>query len=253
VAHYGGPAVSFEARVVDAMGRPRAGAAVTAGAALGAISSVTDQGGGRYAFSWTPPGNGSADRVDVAVRVVGPTGSPPSRIVAWSEGETAFVAAVDLAGAPVADQPLRVGERLVRTDANGVAAIGALASGAHEIRHEQWTGLRLTLHALAPGFLWPSEARPGIAERRTEILIAPPIPVNVRVAVAGREVTWWAEDPGGRILPNRQLAVHVEGAQLGRPRQAEGRSSATLSGRARAQISVADTETGITAVAEAPP
>ncbi|HZA14199.1 MAG TPA: hypothetical protein VE618_06875, partial [Myxococcaceae bacterium] len=253
VAHYGGAPVSFEARVADALGRPRPGAMVTATTSLGAASAVADQGGGRHAFSWTPPGDGTANRVDVVVRASGPTGSLPSRIVAWTERDNAFLAAVDLAGAPVPDQSLRVGERLVRTGADGVVAIGALASGAHEIRHEQWTGLRLMLHVLAPGMIWPAEARPGTAEHRTELMIAPPIPINVRVAIAGREVTWWAEDATGRIIPHRRLAVHVEGAQLSRPRTADGRTSATLAGRARAQISVADVETGITAVAEAPP
>jgi hypothetical protein len=253
VVHYGGRRVAFEARVADALGRPRDGTTVTASSTVGELSEVAARGGGVYAFNWAPPAKGTVDRIEIAVRASGPTGALPSRIVAWTEREGVFAAAVDLAGAPVPEQPIRVGERLVRTGADGVAGLGALAPGAHEIRHEQWTGLRLTLHALAPGLVWPSGARPGTAEQHIELLMAPPIPVNVRVAIAGREVTWWAEDAAGRILPNRQLAVHVEGAQLGRSRQVDGRTSAMLAGRARAQISVADVETGITAIAEVPP
>jgi hypothetical protein len=254
VAHFGGPRMEFEARVHDALGRPRPGATILANSSLGGLSAVAPKDGGRSAFSWTPPASGSADRLEVVARAFGPTGTLPSRIVAWTEGDAVWVATTDLAGLPVPEQPLRVGERVVQTGEDGVARIGALAPGAHEIHHPQWTGLRLTLHALAPGLVWPSGARPAMtAEQRLEIPIAPPIPVNVRLAIAGRDVTWWAEDAHGRLLGDRKLAVHVEGGDLGRTRRVDGRTSATVAGRGRAQISVADVETGVTAIAEIPP
>ena len=253
MVHYGGPPLEFEARVQDALGRPRDGARVLANSAEGGLSTPIPKGGGRYAFRWSPPADGKRDRLEVVAHAFGPTGVLPSRIVAWCEGDTVWVATTDLAGSPVPDQPLRVGDRLVQTGEDGAARVGPLAPGVHEIRHQHWTGARLTLNVLAPGVVWPSGARPGTTpQQRVEIPIAPPIPLNVRLVVSGRDVTWWAEDGGGRLLADRKLAVHVIGGELGRTRRADGRASATVGGRGRAQISVADVETGITAIAEIP-
>ncbi len=247
VVHYGGQ-VSFRARTFDALSRPRSGVVLKPEAPAGELSNVVERAPGEFEFTWSPPADGADQRARISVTAVGPTGTTPARIVAWREGEVFWAGVVDLAGWPVPDQPLRVDGRSVTTDAQGAVRLGALSAGAHVISHAQWPGLTLTVHSRAESL----SARPGTAVADAELALAPPVPVTVRIAVEGRRVRYWAETPKGERVSNRKLSVSVQGAEVTRTQSAAGETSLVLAGDAPAVVSVADVESGVTALASVP-
>jgi hypothetical protein len=101
--------------------------------------------------------------------------------------------------------------------------------------------------------VWPVAKPPG-AERALTLKTAPPIPVNIRMRVSGRRVTYWAEDPSGALLRGRALTRATAGGTAGEPTERDGRFSVDVSPAAGpASVSVTDDATGVTAVAEVAP
>ncbi|MGA9521296.1 MAG: hypothetical protein WBV82_07520 [Myxococcaceae bacterium] len=240
IVHYGGR-VSFVARAFDAQGRARSGVKVLPSVPAGSASEVTESAPGEYRFSWSPPPDGDEDRARISVRAFGPFGASPARIVTWREGGDLWAGVVDLAGWPVPGQPLRVDGRSITTSDDGAVSLGVPAAGQHRIEHAQWPGLSVTV-----------DARPGTAVAQVELALAPPVPVTVRIAVEGRQVTYWAETPTGEPVEGRRLSLSVQGAEVSQTRSVGGRTTVVLGGRAAANVSVADVESGVTALATVP-
>lgn len=251
MVHYGG-ALTLTATVRDGLDRPRGGATLMPAAPFGSFSEPEETAPGIWRLLWTPPGDGDASRARIAVRAFGPPGNEPARLTTWTEGGEVKAGVLDLVGWPVPDQVLKVGDREVRTGPDGSASLGVLAPGTYDIQHAQWPGISVRLHVLAGGLIFPEGDRPVTPPASIDVALAPPIPVNVRIQVEGRRVTYWAEDLTGRIL-TRDLALSVTGAEAGARSVAKGRTSFTLQGHGPAQVSVSDLETGVTAVAEVPP
>ena len=248
VVFFGGE-LHAQAVVTDALGRPRDGATVVFGAPFGSFDASAPKSSGTYASTWTLPPDGDADRAKVTARAFGPRGSEPAELSSWLEDGEVWVGVRDLAGWPVPDQTLRVGEQTVKTGPDGAVRVGRLAPGAYDVRHARWSGLELRLFVIDGTTIWPNGDRPGAPLRSVEVMLGPPVPVIVRIAVSGHELTYWAEDPKGRLLPDRSLAVDVQGAKIASKRARDGRTSITLTG-APAQISIADLQTGVTGLAE---
>jgi hypothetical protein len=255
LVHLGGT-VQLQARALDAAGRPRPEVSVRAHPPLdrqgvmplghlGPAQAGPEPGSWRW--RWHPPVDGQPGQATLWVSAFGPTGTRPARLVGWTADGTLHVAVVDQAGWPVPDEPLRLGEKALRTNAEGHAALPGLSAGAWTVGHAEWKGLTQVFVLPGDGTVWPSHARPGFAVGQVALTLAPAVPVNVRIVVEGRKVTYWAEAPSGEVLPDRPLSVSVRGATASGPRTVEGRTTVTLSGPA--QLSVADVETGVTAVA----
>lgn len=251
IVHYGG-ALGISAEVKDTLGRGREGATVEVAAPLGALSQVVPGAGGRYGVTWQAPAAGTDEGTTISLRAFGPTGTQPARLVTFVEGRDAYVGVMDLAGWPVPEQRLQVGELVVVTAADGVAKLGPLAKGTLELRHEKWRGLAVRLHVIDETLAWPTGERPGSATQTVQVTLAPPTPIVVQFAVNGREVTYWAEDPSGKLLEGRVLSAVPVGAQIASTKSEGGRTKVTLS-EAPAQLSVSDVETGVTGLAEVAP
>lgn len=253
LVHYGGQ-LGFELHVTDVFDRPRVGARVELRASLGDFTPVQETEGGRFTAVWKPPASGEAASAEISARAFGPLGTDPARIAAWSEAGGLFVAVTDLAGLPVPEQPLLVGERQVVTGGDGTLRVGDLVDGRLEVRHRRWPGLRNAVHVLDGGrTVFPAAERPGSAPAIARVELAPPVPVNVRVQVAGREVTYWVESSAGEPLAGRDVRVQLSHGTLGPTRAAGARYQVTVSTDRPATLSVADVLTGVTALAEVRP
>lgn len=239
--------------VTDGAGRPRAGAHVHLRASVGEAEVKPQPQPGSYLALYRPPEQTGALDAQLEVRALGPLGTDPARLSAWTESGELFVSAVDLAGLPVADQPLVVGGKTLRTDADGVLALGAPPVGSLELSHAQWPGLRLMLFGLAGGRVWPRSGMPGAGPIKLKVALAPPTPVNIRMEIHGHQVRYWVEDTGGRVLPERQVEVALSSGTRG-PEHVEGmaRVFEVRTGEP-ATVSIADRLTGVTALAEVRP
>jgi hypothetical protein len=73
--------------------------------------------------------------------------------------------------------------------------------------------------------------------------------------VDGAQVTYWVEDARGRVLEGRALHVVLSSGRKEGVQAREGRVRFTVvgAGPGRVSVSVADVQTGITAVAEVKP
>jgi hypothetical protein len=260
LVHYGGR-LGLEVRVSDAFDRPRSGAklelrahAVDAGSPMGAFEAVAEVTPGKLSASWQAPEAGHEPRVELMATAFGPPGSDPARIIAWAEGAALFASVTDLAGLPVPRQTLKVGGAEFVTGDDGVARLGALADGRVEVRHGQWPGLRATVHVFDRGALvFPVAVRPSASSAVVAVELAPPVPVNVRLLVVGKVVTFWVEDAQGTLLPGRATAVSLSGGTQGPVKQSGGRSTFGVTLDEAQTVSVTDVATGVTALAEVSP
>ncbi|MHB8877189.1 MAG: hypothetical protein ACYC8T_26120 [Myxococcaceae bacterium] len=267
LVHYAGR-LPLEIQVSDSLDRPRPGAKVELSAegtpkapsdagvdsALGAFEAPVEGAAGKLSASWAPPLSGVAKQAELAVTAYGPVGADPARLVVWAEGGALFAGVTDLAGLPVAGQTLKAGEAQVVTGGDGTVRLGPLADGAIEVRHGQWPGLRSTVHVFDRGaVVFPSGARPAARPARAAVELGPPVPVNVRLRVTGRTVSFWVEDAQGVVLSGRPTAVALSGGKHGPISQQAGRSSFTLSIDGPTTVSVSDVATGVTALAEVVP
>ncbi len=235
-------------QVKDPLGRPRDGATVVAHASEGEVQTApkNQDAPGTFFVSFRPAPEGEAATARLTLRAFGPTGTQPARLQAWVEGGRLWVGVTDLLGRPVPDQPVRVGDREVKTGADGAADAGEAAGlrGAVQIRHARWPGLATTLHLMEDGHAWPRSERPGSAPFSLEVTVAPPVPVNVRFDISGRQVTYWLEDGEGRLLADREAAHAVQGAKVTSLRRDGARTILQLSS-GRAQVGVRDVATGV--------
>lgn len=248
-----GGSVPLEIDARDALGLPRPGVLLEAHASEGSFPPWKALGPGRWEGRYTPVGTGEAGEARLTVAAFGPLGTEPASLRAWLEGGEVRVAVVDLAGLPVPSEPLSIDGRPVTTDAHGLAAFPA-TDGAHRIAHRRWPGLRSRVYVLENGHrLFPSSTPVRPAQATLDVSIAPPVPVNVRLRVDGRHVRCWAEDAQGQVLPDRPLVVGLSQGTHTAETRAGGITSFEVQGSDAVMVSVADRQTGVTAIAEVKP
>ncbi|MBI3184129.1 MAG: hypothetical protein HYZ28_18505 [Myxococcales bacterium] len=256
LVHHGGR-LPFQVNVKDALDRPRPGAKVEARAsAAGAFDPLEERPGrpGELVGAWHPTEAGAESSAELTVRAFGPMGTDPARIVTWAEGGALFAAVTDLADLPVPGQALFLDDREIATGPDGTVRIGPLADGRVAIRHELWPGLSSTVYVRDGGKLvYPAGAATGRGSDEERVVLGPPIPVNVRIEVAGKSVTYWVETPKGVVIPSRPVRVALSSGTYGPPVEREGRSTITVSVDRASTVSVADKATGVTALAEVRP
>ncbi len=88
---------------------------------------------------------------------------------------------------------------------------------------------------------------------RQVVRLEPPVPVNVRLEVDGRRVTYWVEDAQQRVLKDRSVSVELTSGRKEAVEVRDGRTSFTVSGAARVSVSVTDVKTRVVAVTEVKP
>lgn len=234
VAHVGG---LWRAVAVtrDQLGRPLAGVAVQG---PGAGRGVTDERG-EARLQWLLGPEEKLGARSLLVRATGPLGREPARLQAWPTDGGVTVTVTDLAGLPVPAQRLRLGSLELTTSADGTAELPATG----ELVHAEWPGLRLSLGADGGVGLRP----PGVVAQ-VPVAVAPPLPVNVKVAQRSDAVEWWVETPQGDVLDGR--AVDVRDPAGVRRVVSRGRSREV---RAAGLMSITDVESRVTAVIEVAP
>jgi hypothetical protein len=251
-----GSTVGVSVKVEDAFGRPRPGAQVELGVPVGELPAPLEERPGFFRTTWTLPPEGGSGATTLTVRAFGPVGSEPARLSAWVRDGTLYVGVSDLAGLPIPNQPLSVGGEPRVTGVDGTVGLGPPRPGRLEVIHGVWPGLRKTIHVLGPSALvYPLD--PPLVPARVErpVQLEPAVPVNVRLRVDGAQVTYWVEDARGRVLEGRALHVVLSSGRKEGVQAREGRVRFTVvgAGPGRVSVSVADVQTGITAVAEVKP
>jgi hypothetical protein len=248
--HKGGR-VKLHLKAKDSFGRPRKGAAVKAIASVGSLTDLGESAPGEHDRLLEVSEDTQAPTVDVRSRAVGPAGKEPVALRAWKEGDQLIVGVADITGAPVPEQELDVAGLMVATAADGVVAAKLPVDGEFvDIRHKRWTGLSLRVYGLPGGEVFPVSQIIGSPEKKTVLKVEPPTPVNVRIFVRGRDVTYWVEDPKGNILPGRKVNVWQTGGTR-TPDQSDkaGKRTFTVESATPISVSVADLEFGVTATA----
>lgn len=249
-----GSGSSVRVRTVDALGRPRPGARLELASSEGRIEALREASPTNFEARWTLPAEGEGSTARLTARIWSPRGAEPARLHAWLAEGVVWVGVSDLAGLPVPEQPLRIDGRLERTGQEGVLRLGPARAAPWDVAHAEWPGLRERVHLLgSSGPLFPRGAPLPLPPRTKVVRLAPAVPVNVRVQVRGREVTYWAEDAEGGVLGGRALSVSLSGGDPGETERREGRSRFVVPGEQPVQVSVADLATGVTAVVEVGP
>lgn len=250
-AHLGGK-LPLEVVVEDALDRARPGAALEVRASAGTVSAPREKAPGRWAATWSAPKEGTPAPAELFARAYGPSGADPARIATWIRDGRLFVGVTDLAGLPLPRQPLLVGDRQLVTGDDGSADVGKPAPGRLELTHKQWPGLRLTAYVLDDGqTVYPASSPVGEAVARRSVELYPAVPVNVRIKIDGRSVTYWVESAEGDVLPGRDVRVSLSSGTRSQGTTAEGRTTFKVEGGGGpVTVSVADAATWVTAVAE---
>ncbi|HSP77215.1 MAG TPA: Ig-like domain-containing protein, partial [Myxococcaceae bacterium] len=254
LVHLGGT-TALTVTAKDAFGRPRPGARVSLAASRGTLSGPREVSPGVYTGTWTLPDEGPLGEAMVAATILGPEGTEPARLRVWATGGLLYAGVTDLSGLPVPRQPLLANGEERETGEDGTVLLGPLAAGTVEVVHGQWPGLRQTVHVVGEEALQVHPLEPPLARPRAsqEVRVAPALPVNVRLKVEGRRVTYWVEDAAGRVLEGRQVHVWLSAGGKGLVQVQEGRSSFTVTHEGPVSVSVADVATGVTALAEVRP
>ncbi|MGV3619594.1 MAG: hypothetical protein ACO1OB_02185, partial [Archangium sp.] len=231
VAHQGG---TWRARVVarDQLGRTLAGAIVTARDA----TPVTTDANGAATLEWRVPPNEPIGSRRIEVVGAGPMGREPARLAAWRDAGGVRVQVADLSGLPVAGQKLVSESTTLTTGDDGTTLV---PEGVRELSHAEWPGLRLSLDTLG------AEAR---VTQSLELVIAPPPPVNIRVARAASDFEWWIETADGKVVDGRAVEI----------RTANGTRRVISTGKTREPygtglVTVTDVSSRVSAVVEATP
>lgn len=252
LVHSGGQ-LPLTVTVKDGLGRPRSGASVSWSATQGAVQAAEEGSAGRWTAAYVPPETRAATTATLQVRAFGPLGTAPARLLAWLEEGELLLGVTDLAGLPVPGQQVLAGGRTLTTGDDGTVRAGPAVPGKLEISHAEWPGLRRTLFVLEGPKLYPRAEPLGARPKSVELQVAPPVPVNVRLRVEGRKLTWWAEDVNGQVLRGRRLELQLSAGTHTPPVERGGRFEATVSVPSPATASVADALTGVTALAEVRP
>ncbi len=251
-----GSTVGVTVKVEDAFGRPRPRAQVALAAPVGEFSPPSEERPGLFRATWTLPSEASRREATLSARAFGPVGSEPARIAAWVWQGALYLGVSDLAGLPIPEQPLLVdGERRV-TGADGTVRLGTPRPGRLEVVHGVWPGLARTVYVLdSSGRVYPQDPPLVPAPVERTMKLEAPVPVNVRIQVEGPRVTWWIEDSRGQVLEGRPAHVVLSSGRQQGVEVREGRTRFTVVGAepGRVSVSVADVQTGVTAVAEVKP
>ncbi|HEX8703005.1 MAG TPA: hypothetical protein VF815_29480, partial [Myxococcaceae bacterium] len=220
------------------------------------FSAMKEERPGVFRETWTRPEAGGRGELAVTAAAFGPLGTEPARMSVWVREGELYVGVSDLAGLPIPNQPLSIGGEQRLTGADGTVRLGPPRPGKLEVVHGTWPGLRKTIHVLdAKGGVYPQDPPMVPAPVVQAVRLEPPVPVNVRLQVEGRWVTYWVEDAQGRVLPDRPVHVVLSAGRQEAVESREGRTRFSVSGTsvARVSVSVADVKTGMTAVAEVKP
>jgi hypothetical protein len=255
VVHHGAE-VGVSVAVEDVFGRRRPGAQVAISVPEGTLSPLQEELPGTFRGTWTLPAEGSIGEASVQARAFGPIGSEPARLSAWVRDGELYVGVSDLAGLPIPAQPLKVGGVQRETGADGSVSLGLLQPGRVEVVHGVWPGLTKVIHVLGPsGPVYPQDPPLVPAPVEKKVRLEASIPVNVRLQVEGSRVTYWVEDLRGKVLANRPVHVALSSGRQEAVEVREGRTRFTIAGArpGRVSVSVADVQTGMTAVAEVKP
>jgi hypothetical protein len=253
LVHLGG-STPVTVDVKDALGRPRSGANISVLNSIGKVEAATTNADGRGVLRWKAPSEARLGKAEIVLRASGPMGTEPSRITVWTENRKLWAAVTDLAGLPVADQPLVLNERsTVRTDSEGIWQVGPLQEGDVSLRHGAWRGLTADVH-VRRGVVFPKVEPPATAKVSLNVVLAPAVPVIVRIVVRGRHVSYWAETPDGEILRGRNLKVELSHGVMRADRVGDDRSHFEVAElKAPVTVAVRDVETGIFALSEVSP
>jgi hypothetical protein len=248
--------VGVSVSVEDVFGRPRPGAQVTISVPEGGFSPLREARPGFFESTWTLPTEGASREAAVTALAFGPIGSEPARISAWVRDGALQIGVSDLAGLPIPAQPLKIGDGQRVTGADGTVSLGPLRPGKVEVIHGVWPGLRKVIYVLgSSGPVYPQDSPLVPAPVEQRVRIEPFVPVNVRLQVEGARVTYWIEDLQGHVLPDRPIHVALSSGRQEAVEVRDGRTRFTVAGAGpgRASVSVADVQTGMTAVAEVKP
>jgi hypothetical protein len=134
----------------------------------------------------------------------------------------------------------------------GAVLVSEVTPGIHRIELRMPTSEpegAVELQITARGPQYPQMPAPSEVSSQVRFMVAPPLLVNVRLKVDGNAISAWAEDPEGRVVPDRKLFLSVDGKEVALEKAAEGKFRAKLA-RAFRSASVSDAETGVTAVAK---
>jgi hypothetical protein len=253
LVHYGGR-VTLQAEVKDALEHPRSGAQLAGRLSEGTLSASRETKPGQLEADYLPPAEGASTRAKLSLTAVGPFGTEPADVRVWEDDGHLFAGVVDQSGLAVPSQPLvREGAGEVQTNAEGWVDLGPKAPGAWTLRHAQWKGLRRTVNVLPGGVVFPSQEAVRVKLAPLELVLAPPVPVNVRVAVRGTEVQYWAEDASGKLLADRTLDVTFAHGTVEPLSPSEGKQRVSVKTTQPTSVSVSDRQTGVTAVARVAP
>ena len=251
VAFRGG-SVGLELAVEDVNGRPRDGAGLSIVPSEGTVSPPESIGEGRYRTRFRPSEDGTAKQAQLSATALGPAGTEPHRFIAFIESGALYTAVVDLANRLVPNQPIAIDGQAVSTGPKGIVKVGAATDGSHLLQHRDWKGLKERLHAIR-GVLVPQAERPADAEASAKVRLGPPVPVDVRLLIAGGRITYWAEDPSGKVLEGRMLELAVSGGSTDDLGGEAGKRTVQVHAPGPVTVSVRDQVSGVTAVAEVRP
>lgn len=233
VAHQGS-SWSGTVKAVDRAGRALAGVSIQSPAGV-----VVTDAKGQASLSWLVTSAQPLGARSVRAVAFGPPGREPASVRAFRTDAGIGVWVTDLAGLPVAGQRVVSGTSVVTTDEQGVGFFPSVS--ASEVHHGDWPGLSVQLDGGLEAY------RPEVSTS-AEILVAPPVPVNVRVQRDASGVTWWVESSTGAVLEGRR--VELRDATGARQLVSRGRSSAQV---ARGLVSVTDLDSRVSAVIEVTP
>jgi hypothetical protein len=251
---HAGSRVRLRARVWDATGQPRSGATVVGRGSEGDVGAFAEEAPGVFGGDWRLPPERAREEATLEVTAHGPAGSEPARLRVWAEEGVLSAAVTDLAGLPLPRQPLRVGSTAHVTGEDGTVVLGPVRPGRVEVVHGEWPGLRRAVDVVAEGGpVFPLDAPPARARARAQVRLGPPVPVNVRLRVDGKRVTYWMEDAQGQVVEGRRAHVALSSGTPGAMEVREGRTSFLVSAGGPVSVSVADVATGVTALAEVRP
>lgn len=199
----------LEAR--DALDRPVAGVGAVAAVPTGEAKVATSDETGGLGLEWTVPETATPGAASLELRAFGPTSTEPARLLAWGEGERSFAAVTDLAGLPVAAQPLVLDDRPLSTHDDGTVELPRLTDGEHVLRHAEWPGLQHRLVVRKGRLVYPASERPPRVATSLPVRIAPPVPVNVRLEREPGGVRWWLETASGEPVEGRPVVLTING------------------------------------------
>jgi hypothetical protein len=238
----------------DAQGKPTPDARLEVTVRPGAASTEGLGSSGEANIRWSAPLEAEGERAEVTLEAWGPTRDVPARLWAWHEGNRLHVKVTDPAGLPVPDAPLWVQGEAHTTDARGRLELPLPEARRIAISHRDWTGLQLHLHRVerAPVQFFP-ESRPPRATTSLMLPLGPPLPVNVRVTVSGRTLRFWAEIPGGGVVPDRELVATGSAGRLPAARRGEDGVYELQLPEGAQLITVSDPQSGVTVATRVAP